>query len=111
MARRVVENLKKKWGISSNLDFVLIMLSFSLAGSMISVCRKPLFALLGVKITTPFWIKTLIYVPLIPPLYQVLLMIFGTLLGQFNFFWEKEKRLGRLLLRARQGTKAAPPQP
>lgn len=31
------------------------------------------------------------------PAYQVLLLVYGALLGQFYFFWEKEKKLLRRL--------------
>jgi hypothetical protein len=95
-----VVKLKEKWGIKSNFDFIMIMLSFSLAGSMISVCRPPIFHLLGITNTTPMWEKVLIYIPLIPPIYQVFLLVFGTILGQFNFFWEKEKKIGRFFVKA-----------
>lgn len=91
--KRVMERLKSKWGIRSNWDFLLIMLVFSLAGMMVSVLRKPVFALLGVTPQTAFWIKAAIYIPLIFPLYQLSLILFGFLLGQFRFFWEKEKQL------------------
>ncbi len=95
-----VVKLKEKWGVKSNFDFIMIMLSFSLAGSMISVCRPPIFHFLGITSATPMWEKVLIYIPMIPPIYQVFLMIFGTILGQFNFFWEKEKKLGRFFVKA-----------
>jgi hypothetical protein len=92
-----VQKLKTKWGIQSNFDFIMIMLAFSLAGSMISVCRPPIFHLLGITKETHLWIKILVYVPLIPPIYQVFLLFWGTILGQFEFFWEKEKKIGRFL--------------
>ncbi len=90
----VLQKLKTKWGISNNRDLFLIMLVFSLAGMMISVCRKPIFHLLGID-HAPLWLKILIYVPLIMPIYQIGLIIFGFLFGQFNFFWEKQKKVGR----------------
>ena len=93
----MMERLKRKWGIDSNWDFFLIMLIFSLAGMMVSVTRRPIFALVGITPRTPFWIKALVYIPLIVPIYQLSLLFFGFILGQFSFFWEKEKRLGRAL--------------
>jgi len=95
-----VEKLKTKWGIESNRDFILIMLSFSLAGMMISICRPPIFHLLGIEKETHLWIKILVYVPLIPPIYQIFLLFWGTVLGQFGFFWEKEKKIVRFLKRS-----------
>lgn len=92
--------LKKKWGITNNFDFTVIMLVFSFAGMAIGFERKPVFHLLGFTPHTPWWVQTIVYIPLFVPLYQINLLVFGALLGQFNFFWEKEKRLGRFLLKA-----------
>ncbi len=92
------EKLKQKWGIKSEWDFWMIMLTFSLAGMGITVIRPVVFHLFGIESDTPFWIKVCAYIPLIPPAYQLGLLFFGTLLGQFHFFWEKEKQLVRFLL-------------
>ena len=94
------KHLKKKWNVDSDVDFFLIMTVFSLAGMSISFVRKPIFHLLGITAATPFWIKTLVYIPLIPPVYQMNLLIYGFLLGQFGFFWNWEKRLGRMILKS-----------
>lgn len=102
MAIKWVEKLKSKWGITSNRDFILIMIAFSLAGMMISICRPPLFHLLGID-RKPMWEKTLIYIPLIPPIYWIFLLIWGAILGQFRFFWDffskRMVKLGKFLLR------------
>jgi len=102
----IVNKLKKKWRIESNLDFVLIMLVFSLAGMAITQLRKPVFHLIGITDQTPLWIKVLIYIPLIVPLYQINLIIFGTLFGQFRFFWEKEKQMGKFFWGVLTGKKS-----
>jgi len=95
----IFQKLKKKWNIQNNWDFAAIMIVFSIAGMCISFERRPIFHLIGITDQTPLWVKVLIYIPLIVPIYQVNLMIFGTLLGQFRFFWNKEKQLGRFLRR------------
>ncbi|MDZ4242694.1 MAG: DUF6787 family protein [Candidatus Omnitrophota bacterium] len=91
----MLERLKRKWGIESNRDVVMIFLVFSLAGMSVSFCRRPIFAFFGVTPQAPFWLKACIYLPFVFPLYQVSLIVFGSLLGQFRFFWEKEKQLLR----------------
>jgi len=93
----IIQKLMKKWNINSMWDFVMINIVFSLAGMTIVYERKPLFELLGITPETAFWIKVLVYIPLVIPLYQLNLIIYGTLLGQFRFFWEKEKQMGRFL--------------
>jgi len=91
--KKIFERLKLKWGITSNYDFVMINIVFSLAGMLIVYERKPLFDLLGITAQTPFWIKVLVYIPLVIPLYQINLLTFGFLLGQFPFFLKKEKQI------------------
>ena len=98
-----LEKLKTKWNIDSNWDLIVIMIVFSLAGMSISFVRKPIFHLIGITEHTPLWIKILVYIPLIPPIYQVNLLVYGFVLGQFNFFWEKEKKIGRFLLKVFTG--------
>jgi len=99
------QDLKQKWQIKSNLDFFLINVVFALAGMTIVYERKPLFHLIGITENTAFWIKVLVYIPFIIPVYQINLLIYGLLLGQFSFFWEKEKRLGRFLVKVVSGKK------
>ena len=97
------EKLKTKWNIKSNFDFILIMLVFSLAGMSIGFFRSPIFHFFGITPHTQWWIKVLVYLPLIPPIYQFNLLVYGFLFGQFDFFWEKEKRLGKFLWKAITG--------
>ena len=97
--------LKKKWSIDSNWDFILIMIVFSIAGMSIVYVRRPLFYVLGITAATPFWIKFITWLIIVFPTYQINLIIFGFLLGQFNFFWEKEKQMGRFFLRLVPGKK------
>lgn len=95
------ERMKKKWNIESTFDLVVIMLVFSLAGMAILFERRPIFYLLGITSATAFWIQFLAWLAVVFPSYQLNLIVFGTLLGKFRFFWEKEKKilrfLGRLL--------------
>jgi len=97
--------LKKKWNINSNWDFILILVVFSIAGMSIVFVRKPLFHLVGITSVTPGWIRFLAWLSVVFPTYQINLIIFGFLLGQFNFFWEKEKQMGRFFLRLVSGKK------
>jgi hypothetical protein len=101
-------HLKKKWNIESNWDLTMILLVFTLAGTSITFMRKPIFHLLGIESDTALWIKVAVYIPLIFPLYQLNLIIYGTLLGQFRFFWEKEKQMLRVFKRLFTGRQTRP---
>jgi hypothetical protein len=100
-----VKKLKIKWNIKNNMDFILIMLVFSLAGMFIGTERHFVFHLFGID-KDPMWVKVLVYIPLIFPLYQINLLVFGFLLGQFEFFLEKEKKLVRFLFQSIRKKKA-----
>ncbi|MGA0333236.1 MAG: DUF6787 family protein [Kiritimatiellia bacterium] len=93
------ERLKSKWGIESNFSFWMIILTFSLAGSSIGFVRHIVWNLFGYTEATSLWIKVPTYIVMIFPTYQVSLLIFGTLLGQFKFFWAKEKTMLRFFAR------------
>lgn len=89
-----VDRSKARWGIESNLQFWMIMLTFTLAGLSITQVRTLYWDLLGFTEEHPsMWIKTPVYLALVFPTYQIALMMIGTLLGQFRFFWEKEKKM------------------
>ena len=89
----MLDKLKKKWGIKSNLQAILIMVVFSLAGSSIVWVRRLVFPLMGIHESTPFWIKFFAWLAVFFPTYQIMLLVFGFLLGQFHFFWEKKKKM------------------
>ena len=96
----IIHSLMKKWKIFSYAEFVIICLVFSLAGMVILYERRPIFHALGITHQTPFLIKFISWLMVVFPCYQLNLLVFGALLGKFNFFWEKEKRLGRFLWKA-----------
>jgi len=91
----MIEKLKNKWQIESNTQFWVIILVFALTGSATVFVRKPVFALLGIDAQTPFWLKTIVYLLTVLPAYQLLLILIGSIFGQFQFFWEFEKKMLR----------------
>ena len=105
MAKEVQENnsflerLKVKWKLKSLFQVVLILIVFSLTGMTVVYVRPILFSWFGYDEQTPFWIKTITYILLIFPMYQILILVYGTLFGQFAFFWEKEKKLFKAIAR------------
>lgn len=88
-----LERLKAKWGLKSLFQVVMILIVFSLTGMTVVLIRPIIFSWFNYDEYTPFWIKTITYILLIFPMYQILILVYGTLLGQFSFFWEKEKKL------------------
>jgi hypothetical protein len=89
------KRLKEKWNVDSDLQLIVIFVVFSISGSGALVIRKLVFHWLDYSPDWPFWLSAIVYVLTIVPAYQIMLMLFGTLLGQFTFFWNFEKKLLR----------------
>lgn len=88
-----MKELKKRWGIQSNLQFAIIFIVFAITGSTSAWISKPVCIGLGIlKEDFGGWF-ILIRLLIIFPLYQLLLVFIGTLFGQFRFFWNFEKKM------------------
>lgn len=94
-----LEKLKHKWGLKNLFQVILILIVFSLTGMTVVLIRPIIFSWFGFTEQTPFWLKTITYILLVFPMYQILILVYGTLFGQFAFFWEKEKKLFNLITR------------
>jgi len=89
-----MKKLKAKWGIDSNLQLVIILIVFSVTGSIAVAIAKPLLDLVGANADVmSLWIYVPIRIFIIFPTYQVLIVIIGALFGQFQFFWNFEKKM------------------
>jgi len=92
-----LQKLQSKWQLESIWQVVLVLVVFSLTGSTVVMLRKVFFGWMGFDETTEMWVKVIAYILFVMPAYQVLLLAYGTLLGQFQFFWEKEKKMARAI--------------
>ena len=91
-------NFKQRWHITSNWQVLVIILVFAITGSTSAYLSKPLLAFFGLtKDNTSLWIYYPLYIILIFPVYQILLVSFGFVFGQFKFFWAFEKKMLRSL--------------
>ena len=89
-----MEKLKKRWGLTSNLQVILILIVFSINGSFAAWITKPATNFIGLdaETTNPwlFWPARIILVFVI---YQTTLPLVGFLFGQFKFFWNFSKKM------------------
>jgi hypothetical protein len=91
------EKLKTKWGIESNWQVLAILIVFTVAGPTVLLIKGWYYDLLAFDENTSQFTKTIAYLLFIFPAYQALLLIYGFMLGQFRFFWEKEKAMVRAI--------------
>ena len=89
-----MNRLKEKWGITSNYQIIIILLVFSITGSIAVWIAKPVLNLVGLykEVVSP-WLYWPIRISIIFPIYQILIVIIGALFGQFKFFWAFEKKM------------------
>jgi len=99
-----LNKLQAKWKLQSLWQVVWVLVAFACTGTTVLLIKEPIFALLGVNMEEGGFWKTVLYLLLVLPLYQVLLLVYGFIFGQFGFFWEKEKqflkRMGRVFSRS-----------
>ena len=89
-----MRKIKEKWGITSDLQLIIILIVFSVTGSIAVWIAKPLLDFVGLdKTTLSPWVFWPIRISIIFPIYQVLIVIIGALFGQFKFFWNFEKKM------------------
>ena len=86
------EKLKKRWNISSNFQVVVILVVFAITGSTTVYVKKVIFDWIGITPETHLWIKVPVYIMVILTVYNILLLLVGSLFGQFKFFLNFEKK-------------------
>lgn len=89
-------SFKERWNITSDWQLVVIFIVFAVTGSTSALIAKPILAFLGItKESISLWLYYPLYIIIILPFYQILLVSFGFIFGQFKFFWEFEKKMLR----------------
>ena len=93
-----IRKLKNRWGLKSAYQVIMVLVVFALTGTTVLLIKKPILSLFlsdGVQ----SWWHWVIYLILILPVYNLLLLMYGFLLGQFSFFWRYEKKVINRLVR------------
>ncbi len=89
---RWIKNLQQRWQVKTIGQVVLILCAFALTGTTVVWIRKPILAWIFDGDQIPFWARIVYYICILP-FYNIILLFFGSLLGQFRFFWNFEKKL------------------
>ena len=94
-----ISRLKKRWGIYSTFQVIIILVVFACTGFSVLFVEGEIVRLLDLPKGESWWVGALIFIFITLPLYNLILLIYGFLFGQFRFFWNFEKRFfGRMLL-------------
>ena len=86
-----IEKLKTRWKLKSAGQVFIVLLVFACTGFTILFIKRPLLGWLAGE-QGDSTLATVLYYIFILPLYNIVLLGYGFIFGQFRFFWEFEKR-------------------
>ena len=87
------KKLEKKWKLSYRWEMIRVFMVFALTGSSSAWIGKPILKIIGVtKDNFQPLVYWTLYIVIGFIFYQLLLIIFAWLFGQFKFFWDFEKK-------------------
>ena len=90
----MIKYLKDKWNLKSNFQLVIILIVFAITGSGSLYISKPLMVFLSISSENMdiylYWILRFIIVTVV---YQFVLLLVAFVFGQFNWFWNFEKKI------------------
>ena len=89
----MIEKLINLFKVKSLKQLIIVFLVFSITGSLSVVLGEPIINFFfedSFENNFYFWIVRII---IIFPLYQILLIIIGTIFGEFRYFWRIEKKI------------------
>ena len=81
-----MDKLKKLFRVSSTYQLIVVFIVFGITGSMSLVISEYVSGFFNLDNI----ILSIIFVLVI---YQILLIIIGTLFGEFDYFWKMEKKI------------------
>ncbi|MGF1669042.1 MAG: DUF6787 family protein [Balneolaceae bacterium] len=87
----IIKKLMNRWEVETAWQVFIILVIFSITGLSALYVKHLAFGWIGIVESTPFWIRAFCWVAIVLPSYQILFLLFGFLMGQFEFVWRFEK--------------------
>jgi len=89
-----MEKIRKLFKVDSNYQLFIVNVVFAITGSLALYFAGILLDLISININnTNTFIYWTLRIILILPVYQILLLLVGTLFGEFKYFWAMEKKI------------------
>ena len=90
----IFKKLENKWIVEQRWEIIRIFIVFAITGSSSLFIGRPIIYAIGItkENLNPF-IYWVLFIIIGLVFYQILLVTFGWLFGQFKFFWEFEKKM------------------
>lgn len=90
-----MKKLIERWELKSNRQVFIVFLVFAITGSSAAKLAAPVTDFFKITNEMGWYIYWPFRILIIFPVYQVLLVFFGWVFGEFEFFWKFEKRMLR----------------
>jgi|SRR5690554_2467478 len=88
-----MKKLKDRWNLKSNGQVFVVFLVFAITGSSAAKLAGPVTDFFQIEREMGWYIYWPFRILIIFPVYQVLLVLYGWIFGQFEFFWAFEKKM------------------
>lgn len=92
-----MKKLKERWNIKSNWRLFIVFLVFAVTGSTAAKFAVPVTDVIGIGEEAGWYVYWPARILIIFPIYQILLVFFGWLYGEYLFFWQFEKKILRFV--------------
>lgn len=88
------KKLEHKWIVTYKWEMIRIFIVFAITGTSSVFIGRPIIKILGItKENLNIFVYWFLYIIIGLIFYQILLVTIGWLFGQFQFFWEFEKKM------------------
>ena len=87
-----MQKIRNLFKVESNIQLLIVNIVFAVTGTASVYFAGIIINILGLQSLNPFSYWTF-RILLLVPVYQILLIIVGTLFGQFTYFWQMEKKI------------------
>ena len=92
----VINKLEERWVVDAKWELIRIFIVFAITGSSSVFVGRPIMRRLGItKENLNVIVYWVLFIIIGLVFYQLLLVFFGWLFGQFQFFWNFEKKMLR----------------
>jgi hypothetical protein len=92
------KKLEKKWGLAHKWEYISVFIVFAVTGTSSVFISRPIIKLIGItKENLNPMVYWVLYIIIGFIFYQILLVLIGWIFGQYQFFWNFEKKMIRRL--------------
>ncbi len=87
-----IDKLQSRWNLKNGWQVIIVLVVFACTGFSVMFLKAPVKDLFLEDGEPTLWFNILYWI-LIFPVYNVILLFYGFVFGQFSFFWQFEKRM------------------